>query len=528
MGNEFRLAYYYIELALRRPAIWIAPALLLFALGTYYVVNLPRSYYAEAVIVVGSQAIPSSLVQSTVANERLQFIEQRVLARENLLKLVDKFDLLTELKGQVSKTELAQIFRSQIVISLRASEASEQYAASSVFGIGVDASTPELAADIAGEIVAMITEENRRARMWRATEASAFLEREVKVLKSRVGELDARLAEFVRVNENALPTRISLHLGDIREGQSELTEIGQSVAEARSNVELLRAELALTTSSENTTAIAQQDELRTLKSTLVARSSVLSPQHHEIKSLKARIAALEIGMAADDEGAVTQIAQTPPSPERQLIEQRIELAERQVAAFERREAELTRSISEIRQIVSDMPNVEAELTLLTSERDAAQTNLDDMSGRLNVARLGERLETDQQDEQIQVLEAPEAPLYPSGATRTEYMLAVLGASLALGLGCLLAADTFDPKIRGAFDIAAAASGSAIVIVDDWKTPAQQRRTMIVAAAALLALAAGVAALFLYPDWPPGSDARTVFDHIAQTLSASIGLPAGEQ
>ena len=502
MGSDFRLIHYYLDLALRRPLIWLMPALVVLAIGVTYVVNMPKTYYSEAVIVVGSQAIPSSLVQSTVANERLQFIEQRVLARENLLKLVDRFDLFPALAGEISKTQLAKLVRSQIVITMRASEASEQYAASSVFGIGVNATAPDLAADMAAEIAAMITEENRRARMSRATEATAFLEREVATLKSRVSEFDARLADFVRNHENALPSRLSLHLGDIREGQSELAEVTQSLAEAQSALELLRVELALAASSENTPLREQHSELRTLQATLVARSSVLSPEHHEIRSLKSRVAALKNDIAAGAAIDEPANADAVASPEAQLIARRIQFAEQQMALLEERQAELTARLGEIRQIVAEMPNVEAEFTLLESERASAQRNLDDMSGRLNVARLGQRLETDQQDEQIQILEAPEAPLYASGSSRREYMLAVVGAALALGMGCLYAADTFDPKVRGAFDVAGAAGDVPMVMIDTWKTPAQRRRNTVIATLAIVAILAAGGLLLARYGWPP--------------------------
>jgi hypothetical protein len=242
--------------------------------------------------------------------------------------------------------------------------------------------------------------------------------------------------------------------------------------------------------------------LRTLQATLVARSSVLSPEHHEIRSLKSRVAALKNDIAAGAAIDEPANADAVASPEAQLIARRIQFAEQQMALLEERQAELTARLGEIRQIVAEMPNVEAEFTLLESERASAQRNLDDMSGRLNVARLGQRLETDQQDEQIQILEAPEAPLYASGSSRREYMLAVIGAALALGMGCLYAADTFDPKVRGAFDVAGAAGDVPMVMIDTWKTPAQRRRNTVIATLAIVAILAAAGLLLARYGWPP--------------------------
>ena len=122
MQNDVRLLHYYWELFWRRPLVWLIPSILVFAAGAFYVLSKPKTYTAEALIVVRSDKISPTLVQSTVTSERLHFIEQRVLARDNLLALVTKFDLFPGLRGTLSKSTLADIVRSQIRISPEASE----------------------------------------------------------------------------------------------------------------------------------------------------------------------------------------------------------------------------------------------------------------------------------------------------------------------------------------------------------------------------------------------------------------------
>ena len=86
----------YVRGVIRR--YWLI-ALILFpgmiiAAGVAYV--LPPVYESTARILVESQKIPTSLAQSTVtvaASERLQLIRQRVLARENVLDVIDRLQL---------------------------------------------------------------------------------------------------------------------------------------------------------------------------------------------------------------------------------------------------------------------------------------------------------------------------------------------------------------------------------------------------------------------------------------------------
>ncbi len=111
MQNDVRMLHYYWELFWRRPLVWLIPSILVFAVGAFYVLSKPKTYTAEALIVVRSDKISPTLIQSTVTSERLHFIEQRVLARDNLLALVTKFDLFPGLRGTLSKSNLADIVR---------------------------------------------------------------------------------------------------------------------------------------------------------------------------------------------------------------------------------------------------------------------------------------------------------------------------------------------------------------------------------------------------------------------------------
>lgn len=496
MGNDIQLVYYYIDLAIRRVLIWVVPAAVLFALGSAYVMTLPREYFSEAIILVRSQQMPTSLVESTVAAERLQFIEQRVLGRDNLLKIVDKFDLFTELKSRLSRTELAQLAREQITINMRASESSDpSRSSSSIFGIGVTAEEPQLSADMASEIVAMFIEENSRARMSRATETTEFLDREVRALSDRLIEHDARLAEFVSVNENALPSRLPLHLGDIREYQNQLAELERTIAENRTNILLLRSELEINTSQSDITLRNMHEQLQALRRTLVERSSVLSAEHPEIRSLRQRISRLE----AEINEASARPREDAPSetafrtPELTLLAERLEAAEQREQSLLSRQDSISERLEALREIVAAMPNIEAEFAHLQRERDSAQTALEDMTGRLNVARLGQRLETDQQSDQIQILETAEAPTHPRSARRSQYLIAVLVASLGIGFGFLILADMTDRTIRGVFDIAPVMGETPMVIVPNWKPGSGRRRQAVTAMLIVSLFVAGIVA-----------------------------------
>ena len=64
---------------------------------------MPPTYLSEGKILVELQQIPVDLVRPTVtatASERIATIQQRVMTRENLLKIADKYDMYADQREQ--------------------------------------------------------------------------------------------------------------------------------------------------------------------------------------------------------------------------------------------------------------------------------------------------------------------------------------------------------------------------------------------------------------------------------------------
>src|SRR5262245_10872524 len=86
----------YVAILKRRKLLLILPFILVLSIGFVVTMALPPVFRSEARILVESQQIPTELVRPTVtagAKERIQVIEQRVMTRENLLNIAEKFRL---------------------------------------------------------------------------------------------------------------------------------------------------------------------------------------------------------------------------------------------------------------------------------------------------------------------------------------------------------------------------------------------------------------------------------------------------
>ena len=98
----------------QRAAFFLIPFLLVLMVGSAIVAIQRPIYRAEGKILVESPEIPPDLVRPTiteVANERIQVIQQRLMARDNLLSLVSKYNLFPRERTWMSGTELLELMR---------------------------------------------------------------------------------------------------------------------------------------------------------------------------------------------------------------------------------------------------------------------------------------------------------------------------------------------------------------------------------------------------------------------------------
>src|SRR5450631_1667603 len=110
----------YIAILRKRAAYLFIPFVLVLAVGIPVALMLPPMYLAEGKILVESQQIPTDLVRPTLtatANERIQVIEQRIMIRDNLLAIIEKFQMFAGRRNDQSATQLLDLMRERTHIS---------------------------------------------------------------------------------------------------------------------------------------------------------------------------------------------------------------------------------------------------------------------------------------------------------------------------------------------------------------------------------------------------------------------------
>ncbi|CCE01586.1 sugar transporter [Bradyrhizobium sp. STM 3809] len=199
-SNLLRPAFYW-EIFKRRSLYLLLPLIVIVSAGAGVAWIWPPTYLSEGKILVQSQLIPTELVRPTVtsaAQERIQVIEQRLMTRDNLIAIVDKFQLFQAQRNLMSPTQLVDLMKAKTSIniinqSLSFSRRTEN--PTIVFTVGYEDSNPSLAASVANELVTRILNEDIRDRTSRASDTTKFLGREVERLQAESAALEAKIAQ---------------------------------------------------------------------------------------------------------------------------------------------------------------------------------------------------------------------------------------------------------------------------------------------------------------------------------------------
>ena len=248
---------FYLSVIKRRWPYFLIPFVIVLSIGGLVAMLMPPIYRSEARILVQSQQIPLDLVKPTVtasAEERIQIIAQRIMTRDNLMGIVNKFGMFPKWRTRMSDTDLVDLMRERTSITpiaLNLAGSAARNTPNVAFTVGFEYENPQLTMQVANELVTLILNEDVRARTSRAAETTKFLASEVERLQAERMATESQIADLKRRFMNL----------------------------------------------DDETA----EQLSVLKAQLLQKRAVYSESHPEIMALKERIKALEQSGSAPTE-----------------------------------------------------------------------------------------------------------------------------------------------------------------------------------------------------------------------------------
>lgn len=287
----------FIDMVRRRAGVIWRVTLLGCVLSLLLALDRDHVYRSAEVIQIEQPRVANDLAPSTVEGStarRLQLIEQQLMARGNLLDVIEKFDLFGE--TDLRPTEKVQALRESVQITGVAA-ARQGYAddgAISVLTITVELGTPEQAQAVAHEFGDRTRALAAEQRAVQTRDTLDFFTRKEQALLDEMAELEAELLAFRREHDLSIEGSLTFRREEIASLNAAILSLDRDIIAA----ELARSQIDQ--SQRETTVARLQAEydgqiasLRTQRDLLQQRRADLNASLETSPEIQRELAAFE-------------------------------------------------------------------------------------------------------------------------------------------------------------------------------------------------------------------------------------------
>lgn len=523
-------------LRLRR-AVLLGLFLLVFIAAAAAAVLWPATYRAQGTILIEQQELPSELVPSTItsfADQRIQVIGQRVMTTENLLRVIDRYDLYPSLRRTKPREVLLAGMRQGIHVQMISADVIDPRQghptkANIAFAVGYDAPSPEVASRVANELVSLYLDENIKTRRRQSADAEKFLDQEAQRLLGEIAGLEAKLAAFKDRHINSLPDQTSLNKQTLIRDEDELRELDAQISSLDQQATFLDAQLIqLSPSSQVFTSTGERvlspaDRLKYLRTEYARISGIYSSDHPDVRRLKREMEGLEQQAGAvdsandlrrqieDDETRLAALLKTEAEDHPDVMRLRRQIdalraqqqsepapavpaarehpdnpayiqlkAQREANRVQReslmqRRGEVEHAITALDDRIALAPSTEREFGDLLRALDNEQIKYHEVRQKQMAAKLSATLEDEQKGERFTLIDPPLPPEKPISPNRGLILASggLLGLLLSGATAVLLEAR--DGTVRSRRDLESLLEVPPLALLPVIETPGEQGR-----------------------------------------------------
>jgi uncharacterized protein involved in exopolysaccharide biosynthesis len=181
----------------------------------------PPTYKAGGTILIEQQELPVDIVRSTIssfADQRLQVIKQRVMTTDNLLRIIQRYNLYADLRRKKVREVVVDTMRKDIQFELISADVIDPRSghptkATIAFSVSYSNESPDLAAKVANELVTLFLQENLDNRKQRSADATSFLNEEADRLAKQIEAVQRQLATSIPKSRRRRKARRRFALG---------------------------------------------------------------------------------------------------------------------------------------------------------------------------------------------------------------------------------------------------------------------------------------------------------------------------
>lgn len=554
-----------IEVIRRRLPLSLVIGLLLSVVAAGLALGLPSIFRSRAVILIEQQEIPQDLVRSLVtsfADQRVQVISQRVLTTSNLSEIVQKYGLYAEERSNAPLELVLEKMRKDISILPISADVVDPKQGRSVqatiaFELAYQNKSAELAQRVANEIVSLFLNENLKQRAETSKETLDFLTAESENLRTEVGELERKLADFKQGNVEQLPELTNLNIELMNRTDNEVTQIDAQLRSLEQQRVYLESELAqqkpstLLYSETGERILGPSDRLKVLESEFIPLAARYGSNHPDVLGKRKEIESLRAQTGLTDssseialrlQGAQTSLAEAQrkysadhpdirklqrevdalrtelvsaqksapvsapvnakvDNPAFIQLQARLDATASDITALQSQRSSLKAKLNNLEARITKSPQVEREYRMLMRDYETAQAKYQEVTAKRQEADLATNLESKQQGERFTLIEPPIIPEEPAKPNRLA--IGMIGGLLAIagGVGSGALSETLDGRIYGRSGVSRLLGVPPLAVIPNIENAGNRRKRLqkklLIGGIALIILLSAALAIHLF-------------------------------
>lgn len=465
MAAEYELTFNdYISIFKRRIWQFVIVAATIIIASVLVAILLPPVYQSTGTILVESQQISKDIVQSSVnsvADERIELIKQRVMTRENLYRIMQKYGLYADRLNKDSTSVLLNEMRNNIAVELVSSDSGNPWEkkATIAFNVSFSYKSPDVTHKVANELVTLFLDENVKSRTEKATETTEFLSQEVEVLRKELESTESKVAAFKEQYAGALPEHMDMHMSMLQRSEMDIKEIDRDYKAAQEELRYLDVELASAQSGINNrrspdtpVVLSSEAEIDKLKLELERAQSIYSDSHPTVKTLKRRIEKLESASTKKgngDEPASKRRGDIETDLMVAKVQAQIQATKARIESLAEQKIAMRKKVEQLQSRISMSPEVEKGLFKLMRDYENAKEKYEEVKSKQINAKIAENLEQENKAERFTMLEPPIFPEKPVKPNRKKLIGLGFFGGIAGALGLVFLLESLNARVRGA-------------------------------------------------------------------------------
>ena len=420
----------YLRAVWRRRWLGLGVAWLACLVGWGVVSLIPNQYTSNSRLYVDTDAVLTPLLKGLAVDatpaDRLAVLQQTLLSRPNLERLISKTDLELTVNDAAQRDGLIASLGKKITVAQKPTDPR------GVFWISYSDRSPQMAQNVVNTLLNIFIENASSRNRTDMENARGFLQRQIASYEIQLRAADQRRAAFraqypalfsndaQKDNNNdglqpldALNAKLDALQGSLQDNtilaeqlQKDMSGQGQGgpVRSAAANPRLAEAEANLKMLQMRYTdnfpdVIAAKQQIEALKS-LPSTSASVGPSGNPI----------------GQEQIALKLAETKGT----------------IAALQRQIALLKDSKGKLEQVEKERPNLVVEYENMDRDYSVLRKSYEDLLSRLQSANIGQAADTQADKVQIRVVDPPILPTIPDSPNRLLLVSAVLLVGLGIG------------------------------------------------------------------------------------------------